>query len=97
MTGGCEWELAHKPNSECSGWGVYQWEQAIRNAGFSWIRVESDGSYIGHYIHGTKIGVAILLQKENEDLAKDICMHIAAMKPESIDINDLDKNFVEKS
>ena len=45
MTGGCEWELAHKPNSECSGWGVYQWEQAIRNAGFSWIRVESDGSY----------------------------------------------------
>ena len=23
-------------------------------------------------------------------------MHIAAMKPESIDINDLDKNIVEK-
>ena len=31
---------------------------------------------------------------EIEALSKNLCMHIAAMKPESIDINDLDKNLV---
>ena len=31
---------------------------------------------------------------EIETLSKNLCMHIAAMKPESIDINDLDKNFI---
>ena len=32
--------------------------------------------------------------KEIEILSKNLCMHIAAMKPESIDIDDLDKNLV---
>ena len=33
---------------------------------------------------------------EIEALSKNLCMHIAAMKPESIDINDLDKSLVSK-
>ena len=33
--------------------------------------------------------------EEIENLTKNLCMHIAAMKPESLDIADLDKNFVE--
>ena len=32
--------------------------------------------------------------KEIEILSKNLCMHIAAMKPESIDIDDLDKNLI---
>ena len=39
------------------------------------------------------------LDSDNEnvpEIGKNLCMHIAAMKPESIDINDLDKNIVEK-
>tara|TARA_B100000989_G_scaffold295954_1_gene278126 strand:- start:775 stop:1626 length:852 start_codon:yes stop_codon:yes gene_type:complete len=32
---------------------------------------------------------------EIETLSKNICMHIAAMKPESIDVDDLDKNLVK--
>jgi len=31
---------------------------------------------------------------EIEVLSKNLCMHIAAMKPESMDINDLDKNLI---
>ena len=31
---------------------------------------------------------------EIEALSKNLCMHIAAMKPESMDINDLDKNLI---
>ncbi len=53
--------------------------------------VNSNNSYIGHYMHGTKIGVAVILEKENSELAKDVCMHIAAMKPIALSANDISK------
>ena len=58
--------------------------------------IKNDGAHIGHYMHGTKIGVAITLEKENADLAKDICMHIAAMKPIALDSNELSPDDLEK-
>ena len=59
-----------------------------------------------HYIHNSyrnNIGKIISLleyscsEKDNEIkiLSKNLCMHIAAMKPESLDIHDLDKNLLE--
>ena len=68
---------------------------------------ENKNSYYSYYIHNSyrhNIGKIISLleftcaskDQEIESLAKNLCMHIAAMKPESIDINDLDKNIVEK-
>ncbi|MEK6557074.1 MAG: translation elongation factor Ts [Candidatus Margulisiibacteriota bacterium] len=50
----------------------------------------SDG--IGIYVHSNnKIGVAVLLKegKGQEDLAKDLCMHIAATNPAGITIQDV--------
>ena len=68
---------------------------------------ENKTSYYSYYIHNSyrsNIGKIISLleftcaskSEEIESLSKNLCMHIAAMKPESIDINDLDKNIVEK-
>ena len=68
---------------------------------------ENKNSYYSYYIHNSyrsNIGKIISLleftcaskDQEIESLSKNLCMHIAAMKPESIDINDLDKNIVEK-
>ena len=57
--------------------------------------IKNDGNYMGHYMHGTKIGVAVVLQKENEELAKDVCMHIAAMKPKAIKASDVDIELIE--
>ena len=51
---------------------------------------------MGHYMHVTKIGVAVVLQKENEELAKDVCMHIAAMKPRALNANDIPQDFLYK-
>tara|TARA_Y200000002_G_scaffold21475_2_gene16411 strand:- start:94 stop:948 length:855 start_codon:yes stop_codon:yes gene_type:complete len=34
------------------------------------------------------------INNEIKTLSKNLCMHIAAMKPESLDIDDLDKKFV---
>ena len=58
--------------------------------------IKNDGNYMGHYMHGTKIGVAVVLQKGNEELAKDVCMHIAAMKPRALNANDIPQEDLEK-
>ena len=47
-------------------------------------------------MHGSKIGVAIILEKDNEELAKDICMHIAAMKPAALNTDDISQKDLEK-
>ena len=36
------------------------------------------------------------IDQKIEELSKNLCMHIAAMKPESIDIPDLDINIIDK-
>ena len=58
--------------------------------------IKNDGNYMGHYMHGTKIGVVVVLQKGNEELAKDVCMHIAAMKPRALNANDIPQEDLEK-
>ena len=40
-----------------------------------------DGEVVGAYQHGNKISVLVRLKGGNEELAKDIAMHIAASRP----------------
>lgn len=69
--------------------------------------LENKNYHHSFYIHNSykkNIGkiISIIKYETNEDnevikkFSKNLCMHIAAMKPESLDINDLEKNFVEK-
>ena len=71
------------------------------------IIIRNNKDYFSYYIHNSyrkNIGKIISLIKyqtnDNDDevklLSKNLCMHIAAMKPESIDIGDLNKTIVEK-
>ena len=66
---------------------------------------ENKNSNYSFYIHNSyrkNIGKIISLVEysttgnntEIEALSKNLCMHIAAMKPDSMDINDLDKNLI---
>src|SRR3989338_388687 len=43
---------------------------------------EVNGEILGTYTHNNKTGVIVSLSLGNTDLAKDIAMHITAMKPE---------------
>ena len=52
--------------------------------------------FIGHYMHGSKICVLAVLENEDESLAKDICMHIAAMKPLAIDETGISQVVLDK-
>ncbi len=69
--------------------------------------MENHNSNFEYYIHNSyrnNIGKIISLieysaNKESNEikiLSKNLCMHIAAMKPESLDIYDLDKKLIEK-
>lgn len=48
------------------------------------------GDVLGNYIHNDKIAVIVSLEGGNAELAKDIAMHITAMKPEYINEADID-------
>jgi elongation factor Ts len=50
--------------------------------------LETDG-IIGTYIHSNRIGVFVALQGGDENLAKDLAMHIAASKPTFINREDV--------
>jgi len=54
-----------------------------------------EGEVLGTYSHNGKAGVIVSLKGGNEDLAKDISMHIAAMKPEYITKDEIPKERVE--
>ena len=55
-------------------------------------RVENAG--LAHYLHGTRIGVVV--QFEGDDAAaKDVAMHVAAMKPKALSQADVPAHLVE--
>jgi elongation factor Ts len=52
---------------------------------------EVNGDVIGNYNHNNKIAVIVSLEGGNSELAKDVAMHIAAMKPEYIDRSEINE------
>jgi elongation factor Ts len=59
------------------------------------VRRTTDG-VMGNYLHGTRIGVLVELQGGDEELAKDIAMHIAASKPACVSEADVPAGMIEK-
>ena len=59
-------------------------------------RFETDGT-VESYIHGDgKIGVLVEMKNANKELEKDICMQIAAAKPEFLSREDVPEERIEK-
>jgi len=56
----------------------------------------NNGDNIGAYVHGGRIGVLVELEGGNNDVARDIAMHIAALNPEFIDADDVPADVIEK-
>lgn len=63
---------------------------------FSKVTKEENETF-GDYIHmGGKIAVLTLLEGATKEVAKDVAMHAAAMRPTYISISDVPKEVVEK-
>jgi len=58
------------------------------------VRVEGD--VVGTYLHGNKIGVAVVLKGGDTELAKDIAMHVAATNPEFLLPSDVSAEAIER-
>ncbi|HJW24183.1 MAG TPA: translation elongation factor Ts [Rhodocyclaceae bacterium] len=59
------------------------------------VRVEAKGK-LASYVHGgSKIGVLIDVVGGDDQLAKDLAMHIAASKPKSLDASGVDQALIE--
>ena len=60
------------------------------------VRFESEG-LVESYVHGDgKIAVLVNFEKGDEELAKDVCMQIAAAKPEYLSRESVPADKVEK-
>lgn len=58
-------------------------------------RFETATGSLSTYLHGSKIGVLLNYTGGDETLGRDICMHIAASKPKSVDITGVNPVDIE--
>jgi len=59
------------------------------------VRYEAQGQLYSYIHGGARIGVLVDLVGGDEQLGKDLAMHIAANKPKSLDAGGVDANLIE--
>ncbi|MDC8830404.1 translation elongation factor Ts [Alteromonas gilva] len=55
-----------------------------------------EGETLGAYVHGGRIGVVSILTSGDEELAKDVAMHVAASSPQFVKPEQVPAEVVEK-
>ncbi|MBT1450732.1 elongation factor Ts [Glaciecola sp. XM2] len=58
--------------------------------------ISVEGDNLGAYVHGGRIGVIAILQGGDEELAKDVAMHVAASSPQFVKPSDVPAEVVAK-
>jgi len=58
-------------------------------------RFETGTGKLSNYLHGSRIGVLLNFEGGDDALGRDICMHIAASKPKSVDVSGVNPEDIE--
>ncbi len=58
--------------------------------------MDIDSGAFGCYLHGTRIGVLVAMQNGNDELIKDVAMHIAASRPTCITEGEVPAELLAK-
>ena len=66
------------------------------NIGVRRFEIVESTDRIGSYVHGTRIGVLVAVEGGDEELARDLAMHIAASRPQYVDESEIPGDFLEK-
>ncbi len=66
------------------------------NMSFRRFKRFDSGAKIATYLHGTRIGVVVEFEGADEAAAKDVAMHVAAMKPVALSSADVPAELVER-
>lgn len=56
----------------------------------------NDGEAVGAYLHGGKIGAIVTLKGGDADLAKEVAMHVAAVKPQFVSGDHVSADVIAK-
>ncbi len=56
--------------------------------------IQSDKT-VGFYTHGNRIGVVVEVEGGDENLAKDLAMHVAASNPVAVNSDEVDPSLIE--
>jgi elongation factor Ts len=92
-------ELWKQPAPSRKGVTLQDWKDELENKireVFRLGRIIRVDAPTGGFVHLAKIGVLVEVEGGNDELAKDVALHIAAQNPKSANIEDLDKSLVEK-
>ena len=60
------------------------------------VSYHSGEGYVTPYLHGSKIGVLVALSENNQNLGRDLAMHIAASLPLAINEKDIAQEVLDK-
>ena len=66
------------------------------NMSFRRFKRFDNGTKLVSYLHGTRIGVIVEYEGEQEQVAKDVALHIAAMKPVSLSSDQVPADLIER-
>ncbi|MFT4517835.1 MAG: elongation factor Ts [Halioglobus sp.] len=59
--------------------------------------IDADAGVVGAYVHGnSRIAVLVELKGGDQDLAKDVAMHVAAVNPQVVSPDDMPEDLVAK-
>ena len=93
-------ELWKQPAPSRKGTTLQQWKDEIEGKMREVLRLarihREDVSTGGYVHHDAKSGVLLAVEGGNEELAKSVAMHVAAMKPKATTTAELDKSLVDK-
>ena len=93
-------ELWKQPAPSRKGVTLQQWKDEIEGKMREVLRlariIRVDAPTGGYVHHDAKSGVLLQVEGGNDELAKGIAMHVAAMKPKATTTAELDKALVEK-
>jgi elongation factor Ts len=56
----------------------------------------TESGNIGAYVHGGRIGVLVDVEGGDNELARDIAMHVAALNPAYVDVDEVPADVLEK-
>jgi elongation factor Ts len=92
-------DLWKQPAPSRKGTTLQQWKDELEGKMREVLRltrIQRIDAPSGGFVHLAKIGVLIQVEGGNDELAKDVALHIAAQNPKATNVADLDKTLVEK-
>jgi elongation factor Ts len=58
--------------------------------------IDADGATLGVYLHGQRIGVVVVMEAGESELARELAMHIAASRPVCVSEADVPQLLLER-